>query len=68
MFGKPDELESHPSGGAYERPSWEGGGSTSTFPFETWWYRYIEGIGSDIEIEFVDPFGLGRIPNRPKPQ
>lgn len=59
MFGKPDELESHPSGGAYERPSWEGGGSTSTYPFETWWYRYIEGIGSDIEIEFVDPSGSG---------
>ncbi len=59
MFGKPDELESHPSGGAYERPSWEGGGSTSTYPFETWWYRYIEGIGSDVEIEFVDPSGSG---------
>src|SRR5947207_3034125 len=59
MFGKPDELESHPSGGAYERPSWEGGGSTSTFPFETWRYRYLEGIGSDIEIEFVDPSGSG---------
>jgi GWxTD domain-containing protein len=59
MFGKPDETESHPSGGAYDRPSWEGGGSTTTFPFETWWYRYIEGIGSDIEIEFVDPSGSG---------
>jgi len=59
MFGKPDELESHPAGGQYERPSWEGGGSTSTYPFETWWYRYIEGIGSDIEIEFVDPSGSG---------
>ena len=59
MFGKPDEVESHPAGGAYERPSWEGGGSTSTYPFETWWYRYIEGIGSDIEIEFVDPSGSG---------
>src|SRR6476660_1254618 len=59
MYGKPDELESHPAGGAYDRPSWEGGGSTSTFPFETWWYRYIEGIGSDIEIEFVDPSGSG---------
>ncbi|HSB08003.1 MAG TPA: GWxTD domain-containing protein [Blastocatellia bacterium] len=59
MFGKPDELETHPTGGAYERPSWEGGGSTTTYPFETWWYRYIEGIGSDIEIEFVDPSGTG---------
>jgi GWxTD domain-containing protein len=59
MFGKPDEKESHPSGGSYNRPVWEGGGTTSTFPFETWWYRYIEGVGSDIEIEFVDPTGSG---------
>jgi GWxTD domain-containing protein len=59
MFGKPDQIESHPSGGSYDRPSYEGGGTTSTYPFETWWYRYIEGIGSDIEIEFVDPSGSG---------
>ena len=59
MFGKPDEKESHPSGGSYNRPTWEGGGTTSTFPFENWWYRYIEGVGSDIEIEFVDPTGSG---------
>src|SRR5438132_6090382 len=59
MFGKPDEKESHPSGGSYDRPTWEGGGTTSTYPFETWWYRYIEGIGSDVEIEFVDPSGSG---------
>ncbi|MBO0858735.1 MAG: GWxTD domain-containing protein [Chloracidobacterium sp.] len=59
MFGKPDEIESHPSGGSYDRPAWEGGGTTSTYPFETWWYRYIEGVGSDVEIEFVDPTGSG---------
>jgi GWxTD domain-containing protein len=59
MFGKPDEIESHPAGGPYERPSYEGGGSTSTYPFEIWWYRHIEGIGSDVEIEFVDPSGSG---------
>ena len=53
-FGKPDSIESHPSGGSYERPTEEGGGSTSTFPFETWHYRYIEGIGDNIDIEFVD--------------
>jgi GWxTD domain-containing protein len=58
-FGKPDEIESHPSGGSYDRPSYEGGGSTTTYPFELWWYRYIEGIGSDVEIEFVDPSGSG---------
>src|SRR5215813_2849478 len=59
MFGKADEIESHPSGGSYDRPAWEGGGTTSTYPFEIWWYRYIEGVGSDVEIEFVDPTGSG---------
>ncbi len=58
-FGPPDENESHPSGGSYERPSEEGGGSTSTYPFEKWRYRYIDGIGSDIIIEFVDPTMTG---------
>ncbi len=59
MYGKPDEIESHPSGGTYERPIDEGGGSTSTFPFETWRYRYLEGIGQEIIIEFVDPCMCG---------
>ena len=54
MYGKPDELESHPTGGAYNRPYNEGGGTTSTYPFEKWWYRHIDGVGDDIEIEFVD--------------
>ena len=53
-FGPPDEIESHPSGGSYQRPNEEGGGETSTFPFEKWRYRYIEDIGNDINIEFVD--------------
>jgi GWxTD domain-containing protein len=54
MYGPPDENDSHPSGGTYERPMEEGGGETSTFPFEEWRYRYIEGIGQEIIIEFVD--------------
>ncbi len=54
VFGKPDEIESHPSGGTYERPMDEGGGETSTFPFEQWRYRYIEGIGQEVIVEFVD--------------
>jgi GWxTD domain-containing protein len=54
MYGPPSENESHPSGGSYERPIEEGGGTTSTYPFEKWRYRYIEGIGTNIEIEFVD--------------
>ena len=58
-YGPPDEIESHPSGGSYERPMAEGGGQTSTYPFEQWRYRYIEGIGNDIIIEFVDPTMTG---------
>ena len=52
--GPPDEIESHPAGGPYDRPAYEGGGGTATYPFEIWRYRYIEGIGSDVELEFVD--------------
>jgi GWxTD domain-containing protein len=54
VYGKPDEIDSHPSGGSYERPMDEGGGETSTFPFEDWRYRYIEGIGQEVIMEFVD--------------
>jgi GWxTD domain-containing protein len=54
VFGPADEIDSHPSGGSYERPMEEGGGETSTFPFETWRYRYLEGIGQEVMIEFVD--------------
>ncbi len=53
-FGPADSIEAHPSGGSYNRPMDEGGGETSTFPFETWHYRYLEGIGENIDIEFVD--------------
>jgi GWxTD domain-containing protein len=53
-YGAPDEIDSHPSGGSYERPIEEGGGETSTFPFEDWRYRYIEGVGTNVMIEFVD--------------
>jgi len=58
-LGPPAEIESHPSGGTYERPIEEGGGTTSTYPFEIWRYRYVEGLGNDIMIEFVDPTMTG---------
>jgi GWxTD domain-containing protein len=54
-YGPPDEIEDHSSGGFYERPPEEGGGQTSTFPFQQWRYRYIDGIGNNVIIEFVDP-------------
>jgi GWxTD domain-containing protein len=46
-YGPPDEIESHPSS------------ATVTFPFEQWRYRYIDGVGANIIIEFVDPTGSG---------
>jgi len=59
MYGPPDENDSHPSGGTYLRPQEEGGGETATYPFEQWRYRYIDGIGTNIILEFVDPTMTG---------
>jgi GWxTD domain-containing protein len=58
-FGKPDSIDSHPSGGSYQRPMEEGGGETSTFPFEIWHYRYLDGVGDNIDVEFVDACQCG---------
>ncbi len=59
MYGKPDSIDAHPMGGPYQRSQEEGGGSTETFPFEVWRYRYLDGIGQEIEIEFVDDCSCG---------
>jgi GWxTD domain-containing protein len=59
VWGPPDEIESHPTGGTYDRPQEEGGGSTTTYPWETWRWRYIEGMGENVIMEFVDPSGSG---------
>jgi GWxTD domain-containing protein len=59
VYGPADQVESHPSGGTYQRPLEEGGGETSTYPFEDWRYRYIEGIGQEIILEFVDACSCG---------
>jgi GWxTD domain-containing protein len=59
LWGPPDEIESHPSGGTYDRPPEQGGGSTTTYPWELWRYRHLEDIGENIELEFVDPSSSG---------
>jgi GWxTD domain-containing protein len=59
IWGAPDEIESHPTGGTYDRPMEEGGGSTTTYPWETWRYRYLEGIQENVILEFVDPSSTG---------
>jgi len=62
MWGPPDEIDSHPTGGTWERPMDQGGGETSTYPWETWRYRYLPGgaaLGENVELEFVDPTSTG---------
>jgi GWxTD domain-containing protein len=59
VWGPPDEIESHPTGGTYDRPMWQGGGSTQTYNWELWRYRHMETVGDNIELEFVDPSGSG---------
>jgi GWxTD domain-containing protein len=58
-FGPPDAIDAHPAGGHYQRTMEEGGGSTQTFPFEVWHYRYIEDVGNNIDLEFVDTCQCG---------
>jgi len=59
MWGPPDEIDSHPTGGQWDRPMDQGGGSTTTYPYEDWRYRYLEGNGENVELEFVDPTSTG---------
>src|SRR6266853_1001233 len=59
IWGAPDEIESHPTGGTYDRTPEQGGGSSTAYAWELWRYRHLEGIGENIEIEFVDPTGSG---------
>jgi GWxTD domain-containing protein len=65
MYGPADEVEQHPSGGTYmtdpnETPYQGPDSSTmTTYPFERWRYRYIDGIGTNVELEFVDPTMTG---------
>ncbi len=54
IYGPPTRVRSYPAGSLYNRPLSEGGGQTKTFPFEVWSYRSIPGLGSDVELEFVD--------------
>lgn len=59
LWGPPDEVDSHPTGGTYDRSPEQGSGSSTAYPWETWRYRHLEGIGENVEIEFVDPSGSG---------
>jgi GWxTD domain-containing protein len=59
MWGPPDSIETHSAGSTYDRPMSEGGGQAVVYAFDDWNYHYMEGIGQNITIEFVDPTGTG---------
>ena len=50
VFGPPDEIESHRE--LKRRLPDEG--NPDAFPNDVWRYDYIEGLGEEIELEFVD--------------
>lgn len=47
VYGPPDEKEIHPAG------------DNGSYPFEQWRYRFIEGVGNNVIIEFVDKTSSG---------
>jgi GWxTD domain-containing protein len=47
IFGPPDEIESHPSGGP------------GVAPYEEWLYRSIAGVGRNVFVRFEDPKRTG---------
>jgi GWxTD domain-containing protein len=57
MWGPPTSKESHTQGENYDRPLTEGGGSTKTYAWEKWNYNYVEGLGQNVDLEFVDTSG-----------
>jgi GWxTD domain-containing protein len=59
LHGAPDSIEQHPAGGPYQRTAEEGGGTGIGYPFEIWRYRHLDGIGQEIEVEFVDSCNCG---------
>ena len=47
-YGPPDQLEDHPADG-----------TTFSVPYQRWRYRLIDGVGTNVVIEFADPTGKG---------
>ena len=54
VWGPPDEIDSHPSEAPISAICPKAAAQTSTYPFERWRYRYLEGVGQEVNIEFVD--------------
>jgi GWxTD domain-containing protein len=46
IYGPPDEIESHPS-------------PQAGYPYETWMYHHVEGVGDRLIVRFIDRSGTG---------
>jgi len=55
MLGPPDEIESY-AAKAEDKGS---AADPSSYPLDVWHYRYLEGIGRDAVLEFVDTCKCG---------
>jgi hypothetical protein len=55
MYGPPDEIESYATRSQDKTLDV----NLSSYPLEVWHYRFIEGIGEDVVIEFVDACRCG---------
>jgi GWxTD domain-containing protein len=56
VYGPPDRIDSYPLGKTGEASA---GAESSWHPLEVWKYSYLEGVGADVVIEFVDPCSCG---------
>lgn len=58
VLGPPDSIDSHSNGESKENPS---GNHSETLQqsSQKWHYRYVEGLGQNIDLEFMDANGTG---------
>jgi GWxTD domain-containing protein len=53
LWGPPDEIETRPNGGNCPGGPESDGTSSTKHPWDTWHYRYLEGIGENVDVNFV---------------
>jgi len=59
-YGAPDQIDQHFSAAGSEKASDLVGGGAIPYDWELWHYLFIEGIGKDVMLKFVDICGCER--------
>ena len=68
VYGTPDSVDAHPVGSSDARTTEEGHGFADGYPFELWNYKYLEGVGANVQLAFLDSSSSGEYrlaPNDP---